>query len=99
MGIRFTHATETREYSSKRVPIHKDLLPIFENIRKVRTLGNDSIWQWGRHTASEKWKVAMSRLGWSDPKPGINDIRHTWKTNARHSGIDGEILAESGAKK
>ena len=33
----------------------------------------------------------MTRLEWSDPKPRINDLRHTFKTNARRSEIDEKI--------
>ncbi len=36
-------------------------------------------------------KTAMKKLEWKDPKPRINDLRHTFKTNARRSGIDEEI--------
>ena len=85
------HSTETKESGIKRVPIHRDLVTILERVGKVRTLGNDSLWQWGYHVPSEAWKLAMSRLAWQNPRPRINDIRHTWKTNARRSGIDGEI--------
>lgn len=85
------HATETKEYSSKRVPIHKDLLPIFENIGKVRTLGEDRIWRMDYHTLSYHWAQAVKKLGWTDPRPRINDLRHTFKTNCRRSKIDEEL--------
>ena len=38
---------DDKELGFKRVPIHRDLLPILERIGKVRTLGSDSLWQWG----------------------------------------------------
>ena len=88
--IRF-HATETKESACKRVPIHKDLIPTFERIGRVRTLGDDSLWKMGYHAMSDQWKNAMIKLEWSDPKPRINDLRHTFKTNCRRSGIDSEI--------
>ncbi|MGC8660875.1 MAG: tyrosine-type recombinase/integrase, partial [Desulfomonilaceae bacterium] len=31
------------------------------------------------------------KLKWEDPRPRFHDLRHTWKTNARRSGIDSEI--------
>ncbi len=45
----------------------------------------------GYHALSDQWKNALVKLEWSEPKPRINDLRHTFKTNARRSGIDEEI--------
>ncbi len=47
------HRVETKEAGFKRVPIHRDLMPVFERIGKVRTLGSDSLWQWGYHAPSD----------------------------------------------
>lgn len=85
------HAVDTKESSSKRVPIHKDLIPIFESIAKDETVGDERIWEMGYHSLSYHWAEALKKLGWKDPRPRINDIRHTWKTNARRSGIDEEL--------
>lgn len=97
------HATETKEYSRKRVPIHKDLLPIFENVGKVRTLGDDRIWKMNYHSLSYHWAHAVKELGWTDPRPRINDLRHTFKTNCRRSKIDEELresfMGHAGRKK
>ncbi|MFA6222651.1 MAG: hypothetical protein WC647_10105 [Desulfomonilaceae bacterium] len=30
-------------------------------------------------------------MEWEFPRPRFHDLRHTWKTNARRSGIDSEI--------
>ena len=35
------HATETKEGKSKRVPIHRDLIPLFERMGRVRNLQNN----------------------------------------------------------
>ena len=34
---------------------------------------------------------AIKKLEWISPTPRFHDLRHTWKTNARRSGIDFEI--------
>jgi integrase len=31
------------------------------------------------------------KLNWEKPTPRFHDLRHSWKTNARRSGIDSEI--------
>ena len=45
----------------------------------------------GYHSPSESWKNALSKLDWGNPRPLINDLRHTFKTNCRRSKIDEEI--------
>ena len=97
------HSTQNKEAEFKRVPIHRDLIPVLERIGKVRTLGSDSLWLWGYHAPSDPWKSAMAKLKWADPRSRINDLRHTWKSNARRSGIDEEvrekIMGHAGRKK
>lgn len=39
------HSSETKEGKSKRVPIHGDIVQVFERIGKVRSLGNDVLFQ------------------------------------------------------
>jgi hypothetical protein len=36
----------------------------------------------------------MAKLEWSDPRPRINDFRHTWKSDARRSGMEEEVRAK-----
>ncbi len=97
------HSTQNKEAEFKRVPIHRDFIPVLERIGKVRTLDSDSLGQWGYPAPSDPWKSAMAKLKWADPRPRINDLRHTWKSNARRSGIDEEvrqkIMCHAGRKK
>ena len=85
------HSTETKESNFKRVPIHRDLMPRLKRMQKVRLFGDDKIWTMGYHSPSESWKNALSKLDWGNPRPRINDLRHTFKTNCRRSKIDEEI--------
>jgi integrase len=90
------HATETKEGKSKRVPIHAELVSTFERLGKVRSLNDDLIFLYsGRYVAYDSlqwpWFRALDKLGWQAPRPRFHDLRHTWKTNARRSGIDSEI--------
>ena len=87
---------DVKEGQWKRVPIHKDLVPILEEVMKVQAIGTENIflhngapvthrdqlrWCWDRKSA----KVGL------DPHPRFHDLRHTWKTNARRSRMHPEI--------
>lgn len=85
------HGTETKEGNPKRIPIHKNLFPIFDIIGKVRSLTDDRIFKTSSKSLRMPWVRALDKLRWSDPRPRFHDLRHTWKTNARRSGIDSEI--------
>ena len=85
------HATETKEGQSKRVPIHRDLMPIFQRLRKVRSLSDDRIFLTSEQSLRLPWVRALDKLQWEDPRPRFHDLRHAWKTNARRSGLDSEI--------
>lgn len=92
----FLGPDEVKEGQWKRVPIHRDLLPILESLRSSHVVGLDSVflhngkpvvdpdqvrWSWDRKVA----KVGL------EPEPHFHDLRHTWKTNARRSGMHPEI--------
>lgn len=86
----------TKEGQWKRVPIHRDLLPIFESAARVRSLHDDHVFLLNGHIPSRDsvknpWRKAVARIGFTDPRPRFHDLRHTWKTNARRSGMDPEI--------
>jgi integrase len=87
---------DVKERKWKRVPIHRDLAEILESLRSGRVVGLDSVflhngqpvidpdqvrWCWDRNVV----KVGI------DPAPRFHDLRHTWKTNARRSGMHPEI--------
>jgi integrase len=97
----------TKERRRKRVPIHFELVPILEaamrtpfltsdrlflvqDSRGVRIPGTDSIDNpWPKACAALEEKELLQR-----PFPRFHDLRHTWRTNARRSGMDYQI-AES----
>lgn len=85
------HATETKEGQPKRVPIHRDLMPLLDRIGKVRSLSDDRLFQISTQSLRMPWVRALDKLQWQDPRPRFHDVRHTWKTNARRSGVDSEI--------
>ncbi len=91
---------ETKEGHWKRVPIHKDLVPILEEAMRVSVLACDDVFalrdQKGARplmleTARNPWPRACKALDLEKPWPRFHDLRHTWKTNARRSGMDPEI--------
>ena len=85
------HATETKEGQPKRVPIHEDLLSMFNRLGKIRSLADDRIFHVSNQSLRMPWVRALEKLQWQDPRPRFHDVRHTWKTNARRSGVDSEI--------
>ena len=86
---------DVKEGQWKRVPIHRDLVPILEEILKVRSIGSDHLFLIeGRtpckHSLRKPWVQAIEEIG-LEPAPHFHDLRHAWKTNARRSGMDPEI--------
>jgi integrase len=86
---------DVKEGQWKRVPIHRDLVPILEENLKVRSIGSDHLFLIeGRtpckHSLRKPWVQAVREIG-LEPPPHFHDLRHAWKTNARRSGMDPEI--------
>ncbi|MBM3302196.1 MAG: tyrosine-type recombinase/integrase, partial [Deltaproteobacteria bacterium] len=91
---------ETKEGHWKRVPIHRDLVPILENAMRVPVLACDDVFVLRDRkgvrpllfeTARNPWPRACEALELPKPWPRFHDLRHTWKSNARRSGMDPEI--------
>ncbi len=90
------HATETKESKAKRVPIHRDLVPLFDRLGRVRSLTNDNVFTLKGlpikvQSCQRPWDRSLDKLQWPDPRPTPHDLRHTWNVNARRSGLDYEI--------
>lgn len=86
---------DTKEGQWKRVPIHRDLVYILKEVVKVRSLSTSKIFLIkGRTPHSDSirkpWNEAVKAIK-LDPSPVFHDLRHTWKTNARRSGMDMEM--------
>jgi integrase len=81
-------SADTKEGRSKKIPIHKDLVPI------LRIIGIDTVFlrdgqPIARTQMRRYWEKACREAGY--PGFRFHGIRHIWKTNARASGINGEI--------
>jgi integrase len=87
---------DVKEGNWKRVPIHKDLVPILEEVTKVRAIGTDRIFLHNGEAVDHRdqlrwcWDRKVIKLNLKS-FPHFHDLRHTWKTNARRSGMDPEI--------
>jgi len=93
---------DTKEQHWKRIPVQRDLVPVLEDALKVTSLETDRVL-----LARDKncvrppsvgsvktpWGKAVKKMG-LDPKPRPHDLRHTWRANARRSGMD-PTIAES----
>jgi integrase len=91
---------ETKEGHWKRIPVHRDLVPTLEDAMRLTVLGCDDLFLvQDRHglrpipeeTARNPWPRACKKNRLDKPWPRFHDLRHTWKTNARRSGMDPEI--------
>ncbi len=94
---------DTKEGRRKRVPIHYELVPILEEAMRIPFLASDKVFLVqdsqgiripGTDTIDNCWPRACEKLGMKEPRPRFHDLRHTWRTNARRSGMDFQI-AES----
>jgi integrase len=86
---------DVKEGQWKRIPIHRDLIPIIESAMKVQAIDDDHVFLVEGHLISrfsikKPWNRA-ARMAGLHPCPRFHDLRHAWKTNARRSGIDPEI--------
>ena len=91
---------ETKEESWKRVPIHLELVPILQEVLDGPILMSGKMF----YLRDEKgvrdvelesfkncWPRACEALGLAPPWPTINDLRGTWRSNARRSGMRYDI--------
>jgi integrase len=86
---------DTKEGQWKRVPIHRDLVYILQEVLKVRYIQDAKVFRIdGKPVSADSirkpWDKAVNAIG-LDPPPTFHGLRHTWKTNARRSGMDPEI--------
>jgi integrase len=93
-----------KEAHWKRVPIHRELVPVLEETLKLSSLTSEKVFllrdgqtirPLGKETSKNPWPRACKALEGEDllkkPFPRFHDLRHTWKSNALSSGIDPEI--------
>ena len=96
--IIFLGPQNTKEREWKKIPIHTELVPLFNELKKVRHIGEDRLFLIdgkppNKHSLKKPWNKAVKELG-LEPKPRFHDLRHTWRANARRSKVDPQV-AES----
>lgn len=98
--IIYLDAGDTKERAKKRIPLCKSLIPILEEAMRVSVIGSDLVFHvqdgqgvrpMGTHTIRNPWKRACKALGFEEPMPRFHDLRGTFKTNCRRSGMHPEI--------
>jgi integrase len=88
---------ETKERQRKRVPIHRELAPILETVMKVQAMGTERIFLHNGMPVTHRdevrwcWDRKVVKVKGLESVPRFHDLRHTWKTNARRSGMHPEI--------
>ncbi len=84
-------ASQTKERRPKRVPVHKNLVPILQAAGKAsefsgRVFRSPSGSAPHEDSLKKPWREALESLELA-PMPRIHDLRHCWKTNAMRSGL------------
>jgi integrase len=88
---------DVKEKDWKRVAIHLELLPILERLRHQQVIGLDRIFMHNGSPVTHRdqvrwaWDRNAAKVEGLDPLPHFHDLRHTWKVNARRSGMHPEI--------
>lgn len=87
---------DTKERKAKRIPIHRELVPILAEVMKVQAIGTDNIVLHNGEPVTHRdqmrwcWERKACKAG-IEPTPRFHDLRATWRTNARRSGMHPEI--------
>ena len=83
----------TKEAKRKRVPIHRELLTYVQQALSVQSLRDDHVFlRDGKFVTPDQVRKAWTKItSGMVPRPRLHDLRHTFKTNCRRSGIDLEI--------
>jgi len=94
---------DTKEVHWKRVPIHGDLVSILRAVLEGPSLLSGRVFplrdakgirDLELESFKNVWPRACEALDLEEPHPRFHDLRHTWRTNARRSGMSDQI-AES----
>jgi integrase len=91
---------DTKESSWKRIPIHRELVPILQEVLDGPVLMSGRLFplrdekgtrDLELETFKNVWPRACESLEFEQPWPRFHDLRHTWRTNARRSGMHPEL--------
>jgi integrase len=91
---------DTKEEHWKRIPIHRELIPVLEAVLQGPSLISGKVFglydskgirELGLGSFTNVWPRVCKALKLEHPWPRFHDLRHTWKTNARRSGMHPEI--------
>ena len=97
--IIFLRPDMVNELVGRKVPIHRELLPVLESCLNATTRSEDRLFvirdRHGLRTPSDKsvknaWKKACAQMSFC-PSPRLADLRHTWRRNAERSQMPDSI--------
>ncbi|HMK36358.1 MAG TPA: site-specific integrase, partial [Desulfomonilaceae bacterium] len=90
---------DTKEGRRKRVPLRLEVIEILERSRRVRSQATGRVFLIdgrppNKESIKNPWRKSCQALDLLDPRPRFHDLRHTWRANARRSGVD-PVIAET----
>lgn len=97
---------DVKERNRKKVPIHKELLPVLEKLLQqsptnrmdqrlilIQDLDGKGTRPPAQSSLKNPWRSIVDIIGLK-PRPRLTDLRHTWRRNARRSNVS-HYIAES----
>ena len=98
----FLRSGMVKEHDWKKLPIHRELLPVLDSCLTATTRSEDRLFvirdRHGVRPPSDKsvtnsWKKACGEMNFC-PSPRLADLRHTWKRNTERSQMPDSIAKE-----
>jgi hypothetical protein len=98
----FLGPDDDKEDDWKKVPIHRDLVPVLESCLNATPTFEDLLFVIrdrngvrppNKESLKNPWRKACRAMG-LNPRPRLTDFRHTWRRNAARSGISDRISEE-----
>ncbi len=91
-----------KEDVRKKIPVHRELLPVLESCLNATTNSEDRLFVIKDHhgvripsdkSVQNSWRKACAEMNFC-PSPRLADLRHTWRRNAEMSQMPDSIARE-----
>ena len=96
----YLSVADTKEGAQKRIPLRTEAEDVLRQTLDRNCISTDKVFSMQDHTGTRPptieavkncWPRACEKLGLEKPWPRFHDLRHSWRANARRSGMDWTI--------